>query len=370
MERPTDELIQRLLAALTSGAGDDAARVVGQARAEAEAEVRDVIKVAMKAVLLRRAVDQLEGRPVGVPARDDPVRDTPPPTSASSHAAPGAAALLGPGRLPPGQRPLCYVYAITRIAWGLPPADLSAVDRRSPLRAVSVGDLQAIVSDVGADEFGPEILEERLKDLRWVEEKVRAHDATVKALSARGVLIPCRFCTILSGDGAATAALSRHHEAIVSTLETIDGKAEWGVKLLADTRASASAAVTGPAAEPADLTGNAGRAYLVQKKRSGRQREDVVRTAAEAAEACHRELFALAADAALLPARDRGGSARGWHLALNAAYLVADSDVGAFQARVADLARRYRAQNLRLDLTGPWPPYNFSMLELSEARPT
>ena len=235
------------------------------------------------------------------------------------------------------------------------------------LASVAAGDLQAVVSDVPVAEFGPEVVEERLKNLQWVEEKVRAHDAAVKALSAAGTVIPCRFCTILSGEDEARAALTRHHDAVVRTLGSIDGKTEWGVKLMADTRASASAVAGGTSADPADVTGEAGRAYLMQKKRTGRQREDVVRAAAGAAEACHRELFALAADAAILPTRDRGGSARGWHLALNAAYLVPDGDADAFHARVAALARQYRTQGLRIDLTGPWPPYNFSALELSEA---
>jgi hypothetical protein len=363
MDRPTDELVQRLLAALAAGADDDAARLVEQARGEAEAEVKDVIKGAFKAMLLRRAVDHLEGRPAAPPA---PAGVEQP---AASEAVPGPG-LKGPAdpapaprvntAAPPG-RPLCYMYAITRGSWGVPPPDLPAIDRRSHLRTVSVDDLQAIVSDVGADEFSPVALEDRLKDLQWVEEKVRAHDAAVKALSARGTVIPCRFCTVLSGEGEAAATLTRHHDAVVRTLESIDGKTEWGVKLMADTRASAA---PGPGVEP---TGDAGRAYLMQKKQSGRRREDVLRAAAEAAEACHRELFELAADAAVLPTRDRGGSARGWHLAMNAAYLVADADAPAFHARVAELARRYRPQNLRLDLTGPWPPYNFSTLELSEA---
>jgi gas vesicle protein GvpL/GvpF len=91
----------------------------------------------------------------------------------------------------------------------------------------------------------------------------------------------------------------------------------------------------------------------------------VLRAAQEAAEACHLELSSLAADSALLPTRDRGAS-RGWHLALNAAYLVPDADTEAFHARVDALARQYRPQGLRIDLTGPWPPYNFAALDLSE----
>ena len=46
---------------------------------------------------------------------------------------------------------------------------------------------------------------------------------------------------------------------------------------------------------------------------------------------------------------------------------VADDGADAFHARVAELAQQYRPQGLRLDLTGPWPPYNFAALNLSDS---
>jgi hypothetical protein len=47
-------------------------------------------------------------------------------------------------------------------------------------------------------------------------------------------------------------------------------------------------------------------------------------------------------------------------MALNAAYLVADSDVDEFTALVAELADRHARDGLELALTGPWPAYHFS----------
>ena len=363
MDRPTDEILQRLLAAVAAG-GDDAARLVAAARAEAEAEVKDVIKSAMRAVLLRRAVDYLEAaQPSDVAGqgtttaqqaepRDEPA--TAEPVAVHRAAGPAAGATA------------CYVYGITRTAWGTPPAALVGLGGFR-IRTTRHDDLQAITTDVPLDEFGPVAIDERLKDLQWVERNVRGHDGTLKALSEIGTIVPCRFCTILSDEREARAALERHRDAIVATLGALDGKKEWGVKLLADTRRSAGGASGGDAGE-GEATGESGRGYLMQKKRQGRQRDDalreVQRAAAEAAEAVHRELFGLSSDAALLPTRDRGGG-RGWHLALNAAYLVADADERAFHAAVADLARRLHPQGLRLDLTGPWPPYNFAALNLS-----
>src|SRR5207237_10075377 len=101
------------------------------------------------------------------------------------------------------------VYALTNTAWGKPSADLRGLDGRAPLRVVRHDDLQAITGDVSLDEFGPGVIDERLKDLSWVEQKVRGHDAVVTSLSAAGTVIPCRFCPILPARTQPLAALRR-----------------------------------------------------------------------------------------------------------------------------------------------------------------
>jgi hypothetical protein len=44
---------------------------------------------------------------------------------------------------------------------------------------------------------------------------------------------------------------------------------------------------------------------------------------------------------------------------LNAAYLVDADRVGELRALVAELEDRHAAVGARIELTGPWPPYNF-----------
>jgi len=63
VDRPTDELLGRLLAAADTAADERVARLLAEASAEAEAEVRNLIKGAMTAAMLRRAVAHLEGTP-------------------------------------------------------------------------------------------------------------------------------------------------------------------------------------------------------------------------------------------------------------------------------------------------------------------
>ena len=56
-------------------------------------------------------------------------------------------------------------------------------------------------------------------------------------------------------------------------------------------------------------------------------------------------------------------------MVLNGAYLVADADADRFHATAAELAARHQAGGaeveLEVEVTGPWPPYNFVRLDLS-----
>lgn len=67
---------------------------------------------------------------------------------------------------------------------------------------------------------------------------------------------------------------------------------------------------------------------------------------------------------ALRDPRLTGGSGT---MVLNGAYLVATGDQAGFVELVRTLVDRH--PEVRLELTGPWPPYSFAVLDDAEARP-
>jgi hypothetical protein len=78
----------------------------------------------------------------------------------------------------------------------------------------------------------------------------------------------------------------------------------------------------------------------------------------------HDWLAASARDARFNPLRPSTGEGR--DMLLNAAYLVAVDAEQPFRAAVAELEQRHAADGVTLELTGPWPPYNFAAAETSE----
>ena len=360
-ERPTDELLRRMLSAVvrTLASDEQAGRLVAAAGAEAEAEVKDLLKTAIKAALLERAVARLESDGGSTPEiAPGPEAEAPHP---EAEAPPPPPATVEPARAGAKTGAVaCYVYGITRAGNG-PPPDVEGVDPRVPLHFVSQGGVRALASAIALDEFGSEAMAEQVKDLAWVEQKVRAHDAVVKEMLARGPVAPCRFCTVLRDEQDVRAVLARHEASLLATLDALEGKKEWGVKVFAPPAEAAPPAPQSAAAS--------GKDYFLQKKRDEQARAEAARAARDAGEACHRELSAVASAATKLPAGSRGiderRGARPPESVLNAAYLVADAHLDAFHSLVAALAAQYAAVGVTVEVTGPWPPYNFVSLDLS-----
>ncbi len=77
----------------------------------------------------------------------------------------------------------------------------------------------------------------------------------------------------------------------------------------------------------------------------------------------HAALIRLASAAQLRPAQATELSGAPGPMILNGTYLVTDAQSGAFAAAARELADRF--PGLRMELTGPWPPYSFATVDAS-----
>ncbi|PXY19062.1 GvpL/GvpF family gas vesicle protein [Prauserella muralis] len=247
-----------------------------------------------------------------------------------------------------------WVYAVTT---GLA-AERLGTDRGvggAPVRPLTEGELTALVSPVDLAEFGEEALRRNLEDLDWLAATARAHDTVVTAAArAATAAVPLRLATVYLGEDRVRGLLAERRADFTAALELLAGRTEWGVKAYADPDALAE-----DAAAPAEGSGQgAGTAYLLRRKAQLSAREAAQREAAAHAEHLHTALARLAVSARRHPPQDPALSReRGW-MVLNGAYLVDDD-------RAEELARQVEAlagtrRGVRLELTGPWPPYSFA----------
>ena len=255
-----------------------------------------------------------------------------------------------------------WTYAITR-SGGSEVSGLTGVGG-SEVRTTACAGLTAVVSDVSLAEFGEAALRRNLENLDWLDDVARAHHDVIDAASRIFELLPARLATVYSGDAALWAALAVRRDQLIDTLHRVGGRAEWGVKAYAapepDPQGPPGEA-RGPADTEADTEAGTeaggGLAYL-RRRRARLTAERGFRSAAvRGARAVHAGLSGQAEGARLHPPQAAQLSQVRLPMLLNAAYLLPAGDGTSFAAAVAAEASAH--PELRIELTGPWPPYSF-----------
>ena len=270
---------------------------------------------------------------------------------------------------PAAPKPETPAGATALWAYGVLPADASlptkvpGVDPAHAVEAVRAGDLAVLVSRVPLDEFGADPLRSNLNDLEWLERVARAHESVLEQALDRTTFVPLRLCTIYESEDSVRAMLDRERKAFSDALRHLAGRQEWAVKLLVDDDKLRAAART-LSDDVARLEGEAdehteGGAYMLRRRIDRHVRERAATLATDTAEEVHARLQAIAIDAVTRPPQNPELSGHEGEMLLNGAYLVESDRVTGLRDLVTELERDYAALGARLELSGPWPPYNF-----------
>ncbi|MGW3989810.1 GvpL/GvpF family gas vesicle protein [Streptomyces sp. NPDC004830] len=244
---------------------------------------------------------------------------------------------------------LRYVYAVCR-PFGTPlQAQLTGV-AGDPPRALPHRGLVAVVSHVPEQDFAEEPLRAHLEDLDWLTATARAHQGVIDALTTVTTPLPLRLGTVFHDDSGVRSMIEAREDEFSSTLDRLEGRVEWGVKVYAESEPQESAR---PAQKPAS-----GRDYLMQRRRQTKSHEDMWQRAESFSTRLHEELSGFAEDSRLHAPQNPALSKASGRNVLNAAYLVPRAHSEEF----VELVDRTKgeAPGLRVELTGPWAAYSFA----------
>jgi hypothetical protein len=217
-----------------------------------------------------------------------------------------------------------HLYAVT--AGVTAPKGLAGI-AGGAVRSVAVGEIAAVVGDVGEAPAAPTEAAV-LEHARIVEELMAANDA----------LLPARFGHGFADERELADALAAREPQLEAALVQVRGCVELGLRVLRR---------NGPPA----AAGGSGTDYMRSRLSSVREAEDTARDvhdalAASARAATHQVLATP-------------------QLVLTAAYLLPREDVGSFRERVETVEQRH--PELSFVCTGPWPPYSFATVDTETA---
>lgn len=341
--RSLERLLERL-------AGEDARGLLDEARTAARERVRAQLTDELAQRMLERIADEHAAGgggggaagPLGEPAE--------------TTSTPDGTAAVG-----------VYVYAVIAPRAGA--VGLAGGIGDAPVRIIESepDGLRALVSDVPLDEFGDDALKRNLNDLSWVSATAVAHEAVVEAAMRDVTLVPMRMCTIFLDEDAVREMLRREAATLGDALARLRDAHEWGLKVVADREAFA-AAIADQGETQGSMHGGLGGSgegagYFAALRLDRVAREEVAAELDQRVREIHDSIAALATDSRLRPPSNRELGGYEGDMVLNGSYLVPAARSDELRARAASLAERHGADGLTVELTGPWPPYNFSTLE-------
>jgi hypothetical protein len=230
---------------------------------------------------------------------------------------------------------------------------IEGIEPGSAVQCVVDGDLAALVSEVPLSEYGDERLREHLNDIGWVERTARAHEAVLDTALGHCTIVPLRLCTLFRDGDGVRAMLHEENATLRTGLETLEGRAEWGVKLFVDpSRLGASASM--------DQRETDGVGYLARKQRERDARAAADDLVGDYAAQAHDRLAGLADAARANPVQRPEAHGHAGDMVLNGVYLVRLEREAELKRVVEEMRSTWAADGVDLKLTGPWPGYNFT----------
>ena len=258
-----------------------------------------------------------------------------------------------------------YVYCIAEssAAAQLPADSLpAAIEEDSTLEWITVQNLAALVSRVSLATYNEESLAEHLTDATWTAIRAMRHETVVEYIAKRTSVVPLRFGTIYLERDGIEKMLSGRSRGLEELIEQLRGREEWGVNVFSD-RAVLLSTITSVSPVLREMVERAqqaspGQSYLLQKKIETLKVDEARVALNRIVEQIEERLREQTDDARRLRILKVETTEHG-ELKAKFAFLVKRSGFEEFRDAAERLAQENQAAGIRIELTGPWPVYNF-----------
>ncbi|HKO54986.1 MAG TPA: GvpL/GvpF family gas vesicle protein [Thermoanaerobaculia bacterium] len=251
-----------------------------------------------------------------------------------------------------------YVYAVARAEHPLPEG-AEAVDGGARIDCFQDGQLCAFHTPVSAEEFSQEGIDRRAGDIEWLGAIGYRHQNVMAALMRGGTIVPLRAFTLFRSESSLHEWLRGEREQLTKTLERLDGKQEWTLRIELDPQKWSDALVgrvEALRALAAEIeTAGAGKAFLLRKKLDEARRQASREAEQQLVAEVEREVLERMACESVAESRERR---EGAFPQINV--LINRDEESRLQELRDELAQRYESEGVTLALTGPWPPYTFA----------
>ena len=239
----------------------------------------------------------------------------------------------------------------------------AAIEDTAQLEWVSAHDLAALASAVPLDIYGEAALSDHLADATWTAVRAMRHETIVEYVAKRVSVVPLRFGTMYLDRSGIERMLAEKGRDLKQIIERLRGREEWGVNVYSD-RATLLASITEVSPRLRELARQAeeaspGQSYLMQKKIEALRVAEARIALNRIIEQIEQTLSAQAEESKRLRILKVESTELG-ELKGKFAFLVKRAEFEEFRSAAERVAEENLYAGVRLELTGPWPAYNFT----------
>jgi hypothetical protein len=190
------------------------------------------------------------------------------------------------------------------------------------------------------------------------------HEQILEYFARQTTVVPLRFGTIYLDEPGVRQMLAEKHTQLQAILDRVRDHEEWGVNVYCD-KAMLLENITNISPRLREMTATAsnaspGQSYLLQKKiealRADEGRLEIERITKRIEE----QLSNLSDGSSRLRVLKVETTEHG-ELKAKFAFLILKARFAAFRAAAEEIAREADEAGIRIELTGPWPAYNFAV---------
>lgn len=241
-------------------------------------------------------------------------------------------------------------------AYCLVPADQSlalpdGIDGAA-VTVVRVGGIAALTSELSTEAYGPDAWRAHAEDPRWLEHVASQHHQVLQAVVEQTDVLPLRLPGIHADVATLEQVLQEQQAALEHALDRVRGHVELGAKVFLVSRG---------AAEP-EKRPTSGRDYLARRSAEATTREEARLRRQKGVLDAHEAMAHASTHSVANPPQDPALSGRSEPMLLNAAYLVPRDRMDDFVAVAEQVHDGLARDGMTLEVSGPWPPYNFADL--------
>lgn len=258
-----------------------------------------------------------------------------------------------------------YLYCIgeavdlTQLLEGKLPAPIEDEGR---LELLEKNGLAAVASLVPLKDYGEAALQSHLIDAAWMALRAMRHERVVDYFAKRASVVPLRFGVIYLDRAGVERMLSERSDELHAAIKRLHGREEWGVNIYCDRKALMEA-IDSISPRLQELNEQAaaaspGQAYLVRKKIDSMRQSEARAQVKQRVGRIEQELQNESEGATRLRLLKDEAGEQG-ELVGKLAFLVERGRFEEFRRTAERIAVESAGAGFRLELTGPWPAYNF-----------